>query len=91
MTARDSYIRSHCAVFDLQDRIREVTECVRKAGLPLGCSASKPRNVDDYPFTDNPAEYKIYWDVRKGLIPIVGAAREPGVAFPPTSVSHFLH
>ena len=62
----------------LQDRIHAVTECVRRAGLPLGCSTSKPRNVDDYPFTDNPAEYKIYWDVRKGLIPIVGAAREPG-------------
>jgi D-lactate dehydrogenase len=64
----------------VQDRIREVTECIRRAGLPLGCTASKPRSVEEYRFTENPAEYKIYWDVRKGLIPIVGAAREPGAS-----------
>ncbi|NMC37394.1 MAG: FAD-binding oxidoreductase [Bacteroidales bacterium] len=40
-------------------------------------------------FTDNPAEYAVYWDIRKGLFPSVGAMRRPGttviiedVAFP---------
>ncbi|MFO7766404.1 MAG: FAD-binding oxidoreductase, partial [Pelovirga sp.] len=40
-------------------------------------------------FTDNPDEYKVYWNIRKGLFPAVGAVRETGttviiedVAFP---------
>lgn len=40
-------------------------------------------------FTDNPAEYAVYWNIRKGLFPSVGAMRRPGttviiedVAFP---------
>ena len=27
-----------------------------------------------------PEEYNVFWDVRKGLIPIVGAAREAGAS-----------
>lgn len=37
-------------------------------------------NLDDYPFTEKAEEYKVFWDVRKGLIPIVGAARETGTS-----------
>ncbi len=40
-------------------------------------------------FTDNPKEYSVYWDIRKGLFPSVGAMRKKGttviiedVAFP---------
>jgi D-lactate dehydrogenase len=32
----------------------------------------KPQK-ENYPFTKDPAKYNVYWDVRKGLIPIVGA------------------
>lgn len=60
--------------------MREVTECIRRAGLPMGCSVNKPRSVDEYAFTKDASEYNVYWDVRKGLIPIVGAAREAGTA-----------
>lgn len=63
---------------DLEGRIREVNSALRKAGLPLGCNATRPRTLEDYAFRHDPAEYKVFWDVRKGLIPIVGAAREPG-------------
>lgn len=37
-------------------------------------------SVTDYPFKHDPKDFKVYWDVRKGLIPIVGGAREPGTA-----------
>ncbi len=29
-------------------------------------------------FRHDPKDYGVYWDARKGLIPIVGGAREPG-------------
>jgi hypothetical protein len=65
---------------DLRARIAEVTSCIRRTGLPLGCNASRPRDIEDYAFTADPKEYKVFWDVRKGLIPIVGAAREAGAS-----------
>lgn len=69
---------------DLEARIAEVNAAVRRAGLPLGCNAARPRTLEDYAFRHEPAEYKVFWDVRKGLIPIVGAAREPGApSIPP--------
>lgn len=33
-----------------------------------------------YEFHHDAKKYKTYWDVRKGLIPIVGGAREPGTS-----------
>ena len=33
-----------------------------------------------YPFSSDPAVYNCYWDVRKGLIPIVGGGRETGTS-----------
>ncbi|MCK5197660.1 MAG: hypothetical protein KAR21_04880, partial [Spirochaetales bacterium] len=45
-------------------------------------------------FTDNTAEYKLLWNIRKGLLPTVGAIREQGttliiedIAFPPQNLS----
>jgi D-lactate dehydrogenase len=63
---------------DLQARIFEVTEALRRAQLPLGRNASEPRSLEDFEFKHDAADYNVFWDVRKGLIPIVGAAREAG-------------
>jgi D-lactate dehydrogenase len=33
-----------------------------------------------YPFVKDEAVYKVYWDVRKGLIPLVGSSRQAGTS-----------
>ena len=62
----------------LQERICEVRKALLRANLPFGGKASQPMSLDEYCFKHEPADYNVYWDVRKGLIPIVGAARETG-------------
>ena len=61
-----------------QERICEVRKALLRANLPFGGKASQPMSLDEYCFKHEPADYNVYWDVRKGLIPIVGAARETG-------------
>ena len=63
---------------DLEKRIAEVNAALKRAGLPLGRRASEPKAVEQYPFYHDAQDYNVFWDVRKGLIPIVGAAREAG-------------
>ena len=63
---------------DLRKRIAEVNAALTRAQLPLGRTAAAPKTVEDYPFQHKAADYNVFWDVRKGLIPIVGAAREAG-------------
>ncbi|MDA3902556.1 MAG: FAD-binding and (Fe-S)-binding domain-containing protein [Desulfuromusa sp.] len=54
------------------------------------CTALKKiKTVRPIEFTNKPAEYNVYWNIRKGLFPAVGAVRETGttviiedVAFP---------
>ncbi|MEW5310312.1 MAG: hypothetical protein WDW38_002124 [Sanguina aurantia] len=58
----------------------EVTRSLARSGLPFGPNATTAMTVGDFPFQHNPAESKIFWDVRKGLIPIVGGAREAGTS-----------
>ncbi|KFM26260.1 Glycolate oxidase subunit GlcD [Auxenochlorella protothecoides] len=62
----------------LHARIREIQCALKRAELPFGAKADAPMQVTDYEFWEDPAKYNVYWDVRKGLIPIVGGAREPG-------------
>ena len=64
----------------LQDRIAEVQRALRGAGLPFGATAAEPKGLEAYDFKHEARDYKVYWDVRKGLIPIVGGAREPGTS-----------
>jgi len=59
---------------ELDQRINEVKAALIKSGL----KTTKP--LEAYPFTKKEEEYKVYWDVRKGLIPIVGGAREAGTS-----------
>ncbi len=63
-----------------QERICEVRQALLKAKLPFGAKAAQPMPLDAYEFKRDKADYNVYWDVRKGLIPIVGAARETGAA-----------
>lgn len=54
------------------------------ADLVFGAKRSDLKDVETYDFKHEVKDYKVYWDVRKGLIPIVGGARETGI----TSVSY---
>ena len=61
-----------------QERICEVRKALLRAKLPFGAKAAQPMSLDDYEFKHEKGDYNVFWDVRKGLIPIVGAARETG-------------
>ena len=65
----------------MQERIAEVRGALLQSGLPFGATAAKPQELDLYGFKFEPKDYNVYWDVRKGLIPIVGGARETGKSF----------
>lgn len=65
---------------DTQARINEVNQALIRGGLQFGATAEKAQDLSMYPFRHEKADYSVYWDVRKGLIPIVGGARESGTA-----------
>lgn len=52
--------------------IEEVTNAVVASKIPYMDS--------QVIFNHDPADYKVYWDIRKGLIPMVGGARETGTS-----------
>jgi len=64
----------------LAESCDEVVRALRRHDLPLGGRADAPRAVEAYAFSTDAKTSKVFWDVRKGLIPIVGAAREPGTS-----------
>ncbi|KAK9843234.1 hypothetical protein WJX74_009043 [Apatococcus lobatus] len=64
----------------LQARINEVNQAMVRGGLQFGATAENPQELSQYPFRHEKADYSVYWDVRKGLIPIVGGARESGTS-----------
>ena len=43
-------------------------------------TAADPQPLDAYEFKHEPRDSKVFWAVRRGLIPIVGAARTPGTS-----------
>ena len=51
---------------------------LRRSKLLFGPHKGELKSLEHYPFRDDPKESKVFWDVRKGLIPIVGGARESG-------------
>ena len=55
-----------------------MSTALNKAKLPFGAKKVEPKALEEYEFKKDPKDYNVYWDVRKGLIPIVGAARETG-------------
>lgn len=76
--------RRHCScthpAVPWQERILEVMGSMKAAGLPFGARKDEPRDMEYYPFKRDKEDYGVYWDTRKGLIPIVGGARETGAA-----------
>ena len=61
-----------------QARIHEVNSALIDSGLPFGAHSDQLKDLETYPFRKDDAESKVFWDVRKGLIPIVGGGREAG-------------
>ena len=65
---------------DLKERIEEVSTVLEEGKIRFGNKASSLKALDAYPFTEDVEVYTTYWNVRKGLIPMVGAARETGTS-----------
>ena len=63
---------------DLKARIEEIRVALEGSQLPFGPAPGKETSLDAYEFKHDQKDAKVYWDVRKGLIPIVGGAREDG-------------
>ena len=55
-----------------------MSQALKNAKLPFGATAAEPKQLEAFEFKKEAKDYGVYWDVRKGLIPIVGAARETG-------------
>lgn len=63
----------------LQERVDECKGALSLANVAFGAKRAEPKDVDTYGFKKDPKDFNVYWDVRKGLIPIVGGARETGL------------
>jgi D-lactate dehydrogenase len=63
---------------DLEARIAEITGALTRSGLAFGPAPGTPKPLEAYEFKRDARDAKVYWDVRKGLIPLVGGAREAG-------------
>ena len=61
-----------------QAMISDVIVTLEQSGLPFGANKATPQKLSYYPFRHEPKDYGVFWDTRKGLIPIVGGAREVG-------------
>jgi hypothetical protein len=66
------------ALLEMQERIDEVMGALQAANVTCGSTRAEPKDLDTYEFKKDPKDFNVYWDVRKGLIPIVGGARETG-------------
>jgi len=64
----------------LEQRIKEVTSALEKSNIPFGSQASHLKPLSEFPFSHDPEVYNVFWDVRKGLIPMVGGSRETGTS-----------
>jgi len=53
---------------------------LENSNLKFGSKASDPKKVSDFEFSHDPEVYNVFWDVRKGLIPMVGGSRETGTS-----------
>lgn len=59
----------------LQERIDECKGALSLANVAFGAKRAEPKDVDTYGFKKDPKDFNVYWDVRKGLIPIVGGGK----------------
>jgi len=58
----------------LAREIKTVVDALKTSGVPV----ENPVGYSPAAFRHDPKDYNIFWDARKGLIPIVGGARETG-------------
>jgi len=71
----------------LAEQISSVCTALKDCGAP---TISKVGYSPDA-FRHDPADYNVYWDMRKGLIPIVGGARETGTSMLLEDVACAVH
>ncbi|WIA33444.1 hypothetical protein OEZ86_006576 [Tetradesmus obliquus] len=64
----------------LQQRIEAAQAALQASGVHFGGNAGAPLGLESYPFRINAAETKVFWDFRKGLIPIIGGSRSVGTS-----------
>ncbi|KAF6261185.1 glycolate dehydrogenase [Scenedesmus sp. NREL 46B-D3] len=64
----------------LQRRIEAAQQALRASGVHFGGQPGAPLGLESYPFRNNPSETKVFWDFRKGLIPIIGGSRSVGTS-----------
>lgn len=62
----------------LHANIQQVYDVLKKNRVNTGPSPELLMPLESYKFNHDPKEYKIYWDFRKGTVPIVGGARQAG-------------
>lgn len=60
----------------LAEQIESVISTLEASGTPV----LTPDGYDPARFCHDPKDFNVYWDMRKGLIPIVGGARETGTS-----------
>lgn len=65
---------------DMVDLVNEVQTKLELANLGVGPNHEMLRNIKDFPFQRNAADFSVFWNFRKGLIPIVGGTRETGTS-----------
>jgi len=70
---------------ELEDRMRRSLDALRSAQIDVlkpethaGCC--DPATLDNFPFRTDQSEAQVFWDMRKGLIPKVGAQRTRGTS-----------
>ena len=60
----------------LEAQIRQVCQVLRDSETPT----VSPTGYEPEAFKHDPQDFNVFWDMRKGLIPIVGGAREKGTS-----------
>eukprot|EP00879_Flechtneria_rotunda_P006313 GHRR01006635.1.p1 GENE.GHRR01006635.1~~GHRR01006635.1.p1 ORF type:complete len:789 (+),score=273.08 GHRR01006635.1:1646-4012(+) len=66
---------------ELQECINTAQQAMQEAaGVQFGGKRVNPLSIESYPFRHDPKETKIFWDFRKGLIPIIGGSRSVGTS-----------
>lgn len=69
----------------LEDRMRRSIEALKTAQIDIvkpetHKACCKPETLDNFPFRKDSSESDVFWDMRKGLIPKVGAQRTRGTS-----------
>ena len=67
----------------LDERIAKAISTLNDSGVPVTGQdgpCAEPSSLARFPFRHNPQEAQVFWDMRKGLIPKVGAQRTRGTS-----------